>query len=87
MFSGEYWTGRKAVELGLADGIGDLRSTLRERFGDKVVTPLISPPRGWFGRAQPGVGIAAIGLLRRRIWPRRSMSALEARAHVGALRL
>ena len=42
LFSGEYWTGSKAVELGLADGIGDLRSTLRERFGDDVVTPLVS---------------------------------------------
>src|ERR1700752_2682205 len=36
LFSGEYWTGSTAVELGLADGIGDLRSTLRARFGDKV---------------------------------------------------
>src|SRR5689334_777765 len=28
LFSGEYWTGAKAIELGLADAIGDLRSTL-----------------------------------------------------------
>ena len=61
LFSGEYWTGRKAVELGIADGIGDLRSMLRQRFGDDVVTPLVAPARGWFGRAQPGVG-------RRRRW-------------------
>ena len=39
MFSGEYWTGRRALELGLVDAIGDLRSVLRERYGDKVVTP------------------------------------------------
>ena len=50
LFSGEYWTGRRALELGLVDGIGDLRSVLRERFGDKVVTPLISAERGFFGR-------------------------------------
>ena len=55
LFSGEYWTGSKAIELGLADGIGDLRATLRARFGDDVVTPLVSPARGWFGRVQPGV--------------------------------
>ena len=55
LFSGEYWTGDTAIELGLADGIGDLRTTLRERFGEDVVTPLIAPARGWFGRAQPGV--------------------------------
>src|ERR1700726_4987594 len=39
LFSGEYWSGSKAVDLGLADGIGDLRTTLRTRFGDDVVTP------------------------------------------------
>jgi len=46
LFSGEYWAGETAVALGLADGIGDLRSVLRARFGDKVETPLVEPPRG-----------------------------------------
>jgi signal peptide peptidase SppA len=55
LFSGEYWTGAKAIGLGLADAIGDLRSTLRTRFGESVYTPLIGPTRGWFGRLQPGV--------------------------------
>src|ERR1700754_4236667 len=32
LFSGEYWTGSKAIELGLADALGDLRGTLRARF-------------------------------------------------------
>src|SRR5215470_17659368 len=32
LFSGEFWTGMKARELGLVDAIGDLRSVLRERF-------------------------------------------------------
>src|ERR1700687_2786251 len=31
LFSGEYWAGRKAIELGIADAIGDLRTTLRAR--------------------------------------------------------
>jgi serine protease SohB len=57
LFSGEYWSGTKAIELGLADGIGDLRSTLRARFGDKVRTPLIAAERSLFGRARPGVGL------------------------------
>jgi len=50
LFSGAYWTGRRALELGLVDAIGDLRSVLRERFGDKLVTPLVSAERGWLGR-------------------------------------
>jgi serine protease SohB len=54
LFSGEYWTGNKAKELGLVDSIGDLRAVLRERFGDKVLTPLIAD-RGLFGRRVPGV--------------------------------
>src|SRR6201997_3815506 len=39
LFTGEYWAGETAVSLGLADGIGDLRSTLRARYGEKVLTP------------------------------------------------
>ena len=65
LFSGEYWTGETAIALGLADAIGDLRSTLRTRFGDKVATPLISADRSLFGRARPGIGFAgadALGL-------------------------
>src|ERR1700757_4065342 len=46
LFTGEYWAGDTAVSLGLADGIGDLRSTLRARFGDKVSTPVIAPASG-----------------------------------------
>ena len=56
LFSGEYWTGKRALDLGLVDAIGDLRSTLRERFGDKVLTPLISAERGLFRRRVFGVG-------------------------------
>ena len=57
LFSGEYWTGTRAIELGLADAIGDLRSTLRERFGEKVTTPLIAPERSLFGRVRPGIDL------------------------------
>ena len=54
LFSGEFWTAQTAIEFGLADGIGDLRSTLRERYGEKVRTPLISTERTFFGRKIPG---------------------------------
>jgi len=80
LFSGEYWTGGKATELGLADGIGDLRATLRARFGDEVVTPLIAPARGWFGRVQPGVAGRLEDLPRAADFTEEVISALEARA-------
>ena len=55
LFTGEYWTGQRGRELGLVDATGDLRSVLRERFGDKVRTPLIAD-RGFLGRRVPGIG-------------------------------
>jgi serine protease SohB len=55
LFSGEYWTGRRGLELGLTDTIGDLRGFLRDRFGEKVRTPLIAD-RGFFGRRVAGIG-------------------------------
>jgi len=58
LFSGEFWTADKAIELGLADRMGDLRSILRERFGEKVYTPLISAERSLLGRRLPGVNFA-----------------------------
>jgi signal peptide peptidase SppA len=56
LFSGEFWTGRRAVTLGVADGIGDLRTVLRQRFGEDVRMPLIGPERSLFGRTRPGIG-------------------------------
>jgi len=63
LFTGEFWTGSRAKELGLVDAIGDIRSALRERYGEKVRTPLIVE-RGLFGRRLPGVsrgGLDALG--------------------------
>jgi len=81
LFSGEYWTGGKAIELGLADSIGELRATLRARFGDDVITPLVAPARGWFGRVQPGVAPSDVtGLPRAADFAEEIISALEARA-------
>lgn len=60
LFTGEYWAGESAIALGLADGIGDLRSTLRARYGEKVLTPVIAQPTGLLsgllGRKSPGAG-------------------------------
>jgi len=60
LFTGEYWAGEKSVSLGLADAIGDLRSTLRARYGDKVLTPVVAPATGMlaglFGRKSAGAG-------------------------------
>jgi serine protease SohB len=58
LFSGAFWTGRKAVEFGLADKHGELRQTLKERFGDKVIITLIEPKRSMFGLSSGGGGVS-----------------------------
>ncbi len=60
LFSGEYWTAKTGVEYGLVDRLIDLRAFLRERYGDEVVTPLISSERSLFSWRRRGVdGLAA----------------------------
>jgi ClpP class serine protease len=81
LFSGEYWTGRQAIELGLADAIGELRSVLRQRFGEDVKTPLIAPERSFFGRQRPGIAVDQFGWsLNSTDFAQDLVSALEARA-------
>ena len=50
LFSGEIWTGRRALELGLIDGLGDLRSVMRAKFGDKVKFRSVVAGRNWLQR-------------------------------------
>ncbi|MSO64404.1 MAG: S49 family peptidase [Alphaproteobacteria bacterium] len=50
LFSGEFWTGRRAVELGLVDAVGDLRGMMRAEFGDKVRLRLFASEGGWLRR-------------------------------------
>lgn len=50
LFTGAFWTGRRGVELGLADGIGDVRSVMRARFGDKVVLRPVAVRRPFWQR-------------------------------------
>jgi signal peptide peptidase SppA len=81
LFTGEYWAGETSVSFGLADAIGDLRSTLRARYGDKVVTPVIAPATGLlsglFGRRSAGTRASLEGVSG---LPEELISALESRA-------
>lgn len=44
-FSGLFWTGKRGLELGLVDRLGDLRGVLREKFGEDVLPVLVNPER------------------------------------------
>lgn len=50
LFTGEFWTGNTALELGLIDGIGHLVPTLKDRYGDKVKLAVYGPKRSFFRR-------------------------------------
>ncbi len=54
LFSGAFWTGETAVALGLADGLGELRQVLIERFGAKVRLVPTERPRGFMSRLLGG---------------------------------
>ena len=50
LFSGEFWSGRKAKELGLIDGIGNADQILKEKFGDDVIIKKFEKAKGWLAR-------------------------------------
>lgn len=37
LFTGDVWLGAKALELGMVDGVGNLRDTLEQRFPDAAI--------------------------------------------------
>ncbi len=60
LFTGEFWSGRQALELGLIDGIMDMRTKMRADYGDDVRLKLISMDRGFF-RRRAGLGSSMSG--------------------------
>jgi|TARA_B100001059_G_scaffold143710_1_gene143649 signal peptide peptidase SppA len=50
LFSGEFWAGRKAKELGLVDGLGNANEILKEKFGDDVVIKKFEKSKGWLSK-------------------------------------
>ncbi len=66
LFSGAFWSASKAAEYGLIDGITDIRSKMREVFGDKVRLKNVEPDRGGIlsrlRRAPGASGLANGGL-------------------------
>jgi signal peptide peptidase SppA len=61
LFSGEFWTGKRGLQFGLVDALGELRTTLQARYGEKVHLPLIAPKRGLMQRFGLGSRLEEIG--------------------------
>jgi len=75
LFSGEFWTGRRGLELGLVDGLGELRTTLQARYGAKVHLPMIAARKRLLSR----FGLGSSGGIDSLIPS--TLAALEERSH------
>ena len=50
LFSGEFWSGKKAKELGLIDEIGDSNQVLKQKFGDDVIIKKFEKTKSWLSK-------------------------------------
>jgi len=73
LFTGEFWTATRGLELGLVDSLGELRTVLQARYGAKVHLPVVAARRRFLSRFGLGSGIELIGPS--------TLAALEERAH------
>lgn len=58
LFSGAFWTGATAKKLGLIDGLGDMRTILKEKFGEKTKLKLVHTSGGLFRRNKNAAEVA-----------------------------
>lgn len=72
LFSGAYWTGAKAKELGLVDGLGHMRAIMRAKFGEKAIFRKIPLQQGW--------GLRRLGFAQLTDVPEAALESLEARS-------
>jgi ClpP class serine protease len=47
VFSGLFWVGQKAVDLGLADGIGSINNIIEKKFGKKAKIKIIDQKKSF----------------------------------------
>jgi len=59
LFTGDYWTGKQAVQLGLADGLSDLASVMHDKFNVKKAADY-TPQQGLFDKARRSFGVEAV---------------------------
>jgi signal peptide peptidase SppA len=76
LFGGAFWSGRMALDMGLIDGIGDLRTIMRERFGERVKLRPVIAEKGWLRRR---VGLAGLAGGDAGVWTDALLAAIEER--------
>lgn len=66
LFTGDVWIGERAVNRGLADGVGHLVPTLKARFGDKVRLRRYGARRPFLSRLGLALAADALALMEER---------------------
>ena len=49
IFTGAFWSGEKSLELGLIDSFGEMKTVLKDRFGENVKIKEFAPKKKFFG--------------------------------------
>ena len=57
LFSGEFWSGSKALDIGLIDGIGDVYTIMEQKYGKNIKFHLIEKEESWLRKK---LGLASI---------------------------
>lgn len=71
LFTGEFWSAVRGLDLGLVDALGDMHETLRARFGENVRLRPVEPRRGLFQLPRFGLGAdLAAAIEDRAMWTR-----------------
>jgi signal peptide peptidase SppA len=83
LFSGAFWAGEEALKLGLIDGLGDLRTVMRRKYGEDVKLKLIGAERSWLRRQLGSARSAPLELpsLLKGGFADELLAAIEARSH------
>ena len=60
LFTGEFWSGSKAKELGLIDGLGNADEILKEKYGEDIIIKKFEKPRSWLNKKLSGASESQI---------------------------
>ncbi|MGE5266557.1 MAG: S49 family peptidase [Deltaproteobacteria bacterium] len=83
LFSGAFWSGKQALEYGLIDGISDIRTRMRELYGDEVKLKVVPIERGGLLsklRRAPSLDVRLLEFPSRSAFSDELLSTMETRA-------
>ena len=68
IFTGEFWEARRALELGLIDGLGNLETVLRDKYGENIEFKYVSRKKPLIARLSRSFSDSIISTVMNRIY-------------------